>query len=255
MPSSLHHACHGAGDPLLLLHGLGSSSADWQLQVSVFARRYRVLTVDLPGHGRSPRPAGPLTVAAMAEAVAALLAERAEPPAHVVGLSLGGCVALALALQHPARVRTLTLVNTFARLRPAGLRGARRMAARLGLLLAAPMPTMAAYVARGLFPRPEQRPLYEEAAARLARNPRGAYLAAIGAIARFDVLPRLGALRCPTLILAGDRDQTVPLAAAHALQAAIPGARLRLIADSGHATPYDQPQAFNAAVLAFLAEH
>ena len=188
----------------------------------------------------------------MAEAVAALLA---EPPAHVVGLSLGGCVALALALQHPARVRTLTLVNTFARLRPAGLRGARRMAARLGLLLAAPMPSVAAYVARGLFPRPEQRPLYEEAAARLARNPRGAYLAAIHAIARFNVLPRLGALHCPTLILAGNCDQTVPLAAAHALQAAIPGARLRLIADSGHATPYDQPQAFNAAVLAFLAEN
>ncbi len=250
-PLSHHH--HGSGDPVLLLHGLGSSAADWQLQVPVFAERYRVLTLDLPGHGRSPAPAGRLTVEGMAEQVAALLAQHAEPAVHTVGLSLGGCVALTLALRHPARVRSLTLVNTFARLRPAGMRGAWRLATRLCLLAAAPMPTVAAYVARGLFPLPEQRPLYAEAAARLSRNPRRAYLAAVRAVALFNVLPSLGAVRCPTLVVAGDRDQTVPRAAAHTLHAGIRGAALRLVPNSGHATPYDQPATFNAVVLEFLA--
>jgi pimeloyl-ACP methyl ester carboxylesterase len=249
----LHYesAGHGLG-VILLLHGLGSSSADWELQILALSEHHRVLTVDLPGHGRSPRPRGAWTVEDMAAQVAALLAALDEPPANVVGLSLGGCVALALALDHPEYVRSLVLANTFARLRPAGLRGAGRMAARLGLLLTAPMPRVAAYVARGLFPRPEQQPLYDEAVARLGRNPRGSYLAAIRAIGRFNASHRLAAIRCPTLVVVGDRDQTVPRAAALALHRGIPGAEFRLITDSGHATPYDQAAAFNEAVLSFL---
>lgn len=251
---SLYYESQGSGDtPVLLLHGLGSSSADWELQLPAFAARYRVLTLDLPAHGRSPAPRGPLTVEGMAAAVAALLAQLELPPVHLVALSLGGCVALTLALDHPGYVRSLTLVNTFARLRPAGLRGAGRLAVRLGLLAAAPMPTLAAFVARGLFPLPEQRPLYDQAVARLARNHRRSYFAALQAIARFNVTHRLAALRCPTLILAGDRDQTVPRSAALTLHRGIPGAQFRLVANSGHATPYDQAAVFNALVLEFLA--
>jgi 3-oxoadipate enol-lactonase len=253
-PSLYYETCGTGPATVLLLHGLGSSSADWELQLPRFAERYRVITLDLRGHGRSPRPRGRLTVEGMAADVAALLEQLAVPPVHVVGLSLGGCVALALALDQPARVRSLTLVNTFARLRPAGLRGAGRLAARLGLLVTAPMPAVAAYVAHGLFPRPEQQPLYDEAVTRLARNTRGSYLAAIGAIGRFDVTRRLGAIRCPALIIAGDRDQTVPRAVAQALHRGLPRAQFRLIADSGHATPYDQAEVFNKVVLGFLQE-
>jgi pimeloyl-ACP methyl ester carboxylesterase len=183
--------------------------------------------------------------------VAALLA--AEPPAHVVGLSLGACVALRLALQAPARVRTLTLVNPFARLRPGSPGDVARMLTRLVLLGVAPMTTLAAHVARRLFPGPEQRALYEAAVARLAGTPRGAYAAALRAVARFDARGQLGAIRRPTLIVAGDRDTTVPLEAKVALAEAITGARLIVVPGSGHATPYDQPAAFNRVLLDFLA--
>ena len=237
---------------LLFLHGLGSSAADWALQVPVFAARYRVLTVDLPAHGRSPAPAGRLRIEGMAAEVVALLAELGEGPVHVVALSLGGCVALALALDHPACVRSLTLTNTFARLRPAGVRGAWRLVQRLGLIATAPMPAVAAFVAGGLFPKPEQRPYYEEAVARLARNSRRSYFAAMQALARFNALGRLSAIRCPTLILAGDRDQTVPRSAALALHRGIAGSALRIIKDSGHATPYDQAAVFSEVVMEFL---
>jgi pimeloyl-ACP methyl ester carboxylesterase len=252
----LHHVSTGTGPPLVLLHGLGSSANDWELQAPAFQPFFRVIAVDLPGHGRSPLSAagrGLLTVPGMADAVAELLGALADGPADVLGLSLGGCVAQALAARHPERVRRLVLVNTFARLQPAGRHGAARMAQRLGLLLAAPMGTVAAHVALGLFPRPEQQAFYDQCVERLGRNRRRAYLAALLAIARFDSRPWLPGLRCPALVVVGDRDQTVPRAAALALHRAIPGAELALIQDSGHATPIDQAQAFNEVVLGWLA--
>ena len=192
---------------------------------------------------------------AMAADVAALLSALEAPPAHVVGLSLGGCVALTLALDHAALVRSLTLVNTFARLTPAGPRGALRGLARLGLLACAPMRVVAVHVARGLFPRPDQRELYLAAVASLASNSRRTYFASLRALASFNVRRRLAELRCPTLVMAGDRDTTVPLAAKRRLQRSIPGAELIVVDDSGHVTPCDQADRFNALLLRFIDLH
>lgn len=222
------------------------------MQVPAFEKRYRVILIDLPGHGCSPLPGRRPTVEAMADAVGATLDSLDVARAHAVGLSLGGCVALAFALRAPGRVRSLTLVNAFARLRPAGLRGAWRMAVRLALLTAAPMTVVAAHVARNLFPRPEQRDLYAAAVASLSRTPRAGYIAAVRALACFDARDQLAFLRCPTLIVAGAMDRTVPLEAQRALAHAIPGARLTVVPDSRHATPHDQPDLFARLVLAFL---
>ena len=244
-----------SGPPVVLLHGLGSSSADWPEQQDVLERDYRVIAVDLPGHGASPLPAGPLTVEGMAAAVGALLAALDEPPAHVLGLSLGACVALRLALAAPARVRSLTLVNPFACVQAGGPGDVVRLAQRVLLLGTRPMSAMAAHVARRLFPWPEQRPLYEAAVVSLAATPRAVYFAALRALARFDARGQVAAIRQPTLIVAGDRDTSVPLAAKLTLAAAMPRARLLIVPASGHATPHDQPEIFNRALLEFLAAH
>ena len=247
---ALHYEVAGAGSPVLFLHGLGSSAGDWALQAPAFAVRHRVITLDLRGHGQS-RFRGRLTIPEMADDVAVLLRQLGGP-AHVVGLSMGGCAALALGILHPELARSLTLVNTFARYQPPGDGGLRRVAKRLWLLLTAPMPRVAAYIAAGLFPKPEQRPLVEAAIASLGQNSRRTYWEAIQAIRRFDARAGLGTIRCPVLVVLGDRDQTVPRAAGEALAAGIPGAQKWVAADSGHATPMDQPEAFNARVLAFI---
>jgi pimeloyl-ACP methyl ester carboxylesterase len=246
----LHYEIAGQGTPVIFLHGLGSSADDWALQVPTFAARHQTITLDLRGHGQSPCR-GPLSIPQMAGDVAELL-KHLSLRAHVVGLSLGGCVAISLGADHPDRARSLTLVNTFARYRPIGLRGLRRGVARLWLLQTRPVQDMAAFVARGLFPRPEQRPLYEAAVASLSRNSRETYRAAIAAIWRFDARTRLADIRCPTLVVLGERDETVARASGEALARGIPGARRWLVADSGHATPMDQPEVFNATVLEFL---
>jgi 3-oxoadipate enol-lactonase len=251
--ASLHYTLRGrAGPAVVLLHGLGSSCTDWPEQQAVLQERYRVIAVDLPGHGRSSLPPEPLTVERMAREVAALLARLGEGPAHVLGLSLGACVALRLALAAPAQVRSLTLVNAFARLQLAGPGDLARLALRMLLLGTAPMSAVAAHVARRLFPWPEQRALYEGAVASLAATPRSAYFAAMRALAWFDARGQVAAIRHPTLIVAGDRDTSVPLGAKVALAAAIPRARLLVVPASGHATPHDQPEAFNRALLEFL---
>ncbi|MDW8326914.1 MAG: alpha/beta fold hydrolase [Anaerolineales bacterium] len=247
----LHYETYGAGTPVVFLHGLGSGADDWALQVPAFAKRHHVITVDLRAHGRS-RHEGALTVEQMAGDVAALLEHLGAAPAHVVGLSLGGCVALAHGIHHSEQVRSLTLVNTFARFQSAGVGGLWRGVRRLWLLQFRPIRELAEFVASELFPKPEQKDLRESAIASLSRNSRETYRAALRAILRFDVRAQLGNIRCPTLVVIGERDRTVPRAAGELLARAIPGARTLVLADSGHASPMDQPEAFNAAVLGFL---
>jgi len=248
------HGARGApGQPaIVLLHGLGSAGDDWPLQVVAFAPRYPVITVDAPGHGRSGWLAASHNLRQMAADVAGLLEQLEEPPAHLVGLSLGGCIALQMGIDHPERTRSLVLVNSFARLRSAGWRGALRFARRLWLLAFAPMPATAEAIARGLFPKPEHREFYQAAVARLASNSKRKYWSAIRALLLFDARPHLGRVRCPALVVAGDRDLTIPLSAKVRLQQGIPSARLVVIPDSGHATAYDQAEEFNRIVLDFL---
>src|SRR5262249_33299387 len=225
--STLHHTRRGhAGPVVVLLHGLGSSSRDWEFQEAALEERYRVVAVDLPGHGGSTRCRGPVTIERMADDVATLLAEIDTEPAHVVGLSLGACVALRLGLQAPLQVRSLTLVNPFARVQPSGLRDVARLLLRLTLLGVAPVRLVGAHVARSLFPWPEQRALYEAAVASLGATSRRGYAAALRALAQFDARGQVAAVRRPTLVVAGDRDGMIPLVSKLRLAAAIPGARI-----------------------------
>ena len=254
--TTLHHTRRGhSGPAVVLLHGLGSSCRDWEFQEVALETCYRIIAVDLPGHGNSAPPRVAVTIEDMADEVSALLGALDEEPAHVVGLSLGACVALRLGLQSPSRVRSLTLVNPFARVQPTGPRDVARLLLRLTMLGVAPMRMVGAHVARGLFPWPEQRALYEAAVTSLGATSRRGYASALRALAQFDARGQVAAIRRPTLVVAGDRDTMVPLAPKLRLAAAIPSARIVVVPASGHATPYDQPATFNRVLLEFLAAH
>ena len=167
----------------------------------------------------------------------------------MLGLSLGGCVALQFAVDNPERTQRLVLVNTFARLRSSGASSLRSRLTRLYAALR-DMDRLAHYVGTSLFDDPEyQRITYE----RMRRNDLGAIRRTMIAILRFNLLDELDRIQSPTLVLAGDRDKTVPRRCAYEMTTRISNARFRTIADAGHALPYDQPEAFLASTLDFLS--
>src|SRR5437870_12883303 len=109
----LYYEEHGRGGPLLLIMGLAADSTAWMFQVPDFARRYRTIAFDNRGVGRSSRPPGPYTIHQMADDAAGLLDALRIARAHVLGVSMGGSIAQALALRHPERARGLVRARTY----------------------------------------------------------------------------------------------------------------------------------------------
>jgi pimeloyl-ACP methyl ester carboxylesterase len=242
----------GTGEPVVLLHGLGSRGADWDLQQRALSGQYRVLALDLRGHGESPHPTGAWEMADFAEDVAALLRERGTGPAHLVGLSLGGMVAFQLLADHPDLVRSAVIVNSGPAFPGRTLLGRLLIWSRLLLLRWKGLPALGNTIARRLFPKPEQQDMQRRFMAGFVRNDPGSYARTLRAIQQFDVAAAARRIRVPVLAISGDRDYT-PVEAKAAWVRGIPGARLLAIPDSGHATPIDQPDALNVALLQFLA--
>ena len=108
----LYYEVAGQGEPIVFVHGLGSSTRDWQSQVEFFSESHRVVTVDLRGHGQSSKPAKDYSIHQFADDLGQLLEKTENTPAHVVGLSLGGMVAMELAVSRPNLVRSLVIVNS-----------------------------------------------------------------------------------------------------------------------------------------------
>jgi 3-oxoadipate enol-lactonase len=238
---------------VLLLHGLGATSGSWQEVMRWLGESgFRVLAPDMPGFGDSSYP-GHTSIAEMARDTAELLERLEAGPAHVVGISLGGTVAQQLALDHPRRVRSLVLINTFARLCPEGLRAWVYFMLRLFLVHTLGLGVQARLVGRYMFPRPEQaelrRQLYEQV---IRANPR-AYRATMRALWRFDVEERLSEIKTPTLIVTGAQDTTVSPKNQQILVAQIAGARHVAVANANHAVPADQPEEFRRVLAEFLA--
>lgn len=248
---NLNYHEQGQGEPLLFLHGLGSQGEDWAFQVPFFAPSYRVITVDLRGHGASDKPTGPYSVAMMAEDVVGLLDALNIESAHIVGLSMGGMIAFQLVVDRPERVRSLVIVNSGPALVPRNVGERLRIQQRLLLARLFGPARTGKFLSKRLFPKPEQEALREQFVERWAMNDRDAYLAALRAIVGWGVMERIGEIRCPVLVVSGDRDYT-PRDVKEAYTARIPGARFLLIEDSGHATPIDQAGPFNRMVLDFL---
>ncbi|MDH7487962.1 MAG: alpha/beta hydrolase [Anaerolineae bacterium] len=248
----LHYEEVGAGEPLLFIHGLGSSGRDWEMQVPFFASEYRVVVFDLRGHGESDKPRGPYTMPQFAEDTAGLIEALGIAPAHVVGISLGGMIAFQLAIDRPDLVRSLVIVNSGPEFVARTFRERLAVLQRFLVVRLVGMRKMGEILAPRLFPKPEQGALREMLVERWAANDPRAYRDAMRAIVGWSVADRLGEIDIPTLVVAADEDYT-PVSTKEAYVAKIPRAELAVIRDARHAVPVERPDEFNAAVGAFLA--
>jgi 3-oxoadipate enol-lactonase len=250
----LHYEIQGAGHPIVLIHGLGSSARDWEFQVPEFCKNYQVVTFDLRGHGLSDKPPGPYSIPLFASDTAGLLKALKLEPAHIVGISLGGGVALQLAIDAPALAKTLVVVNSGPAIVGTGDEGQKEIDARIALVEKMGMRGMGQALAARLFPKPEHASLAATFVDRWAENDPRAYVDALQSMVGWNVTDRLGSIRCPTLVVSADQDYS-PVALKQAYVKLMPDAELVVIADAHHAVPLEQPQAFNAALEKFLAKH
>ena len=257
----------GHAEPIMLLPGIIATHRYFAKSIAPLAHRFRVVAPDLPGFGRSDKPDAPYSIDWFADVVAALLDAKKIERAHVVGNSLGGQIAMAMALRHPTRIARLVLVapsgigtRWLAPARPF-IDGIERVVPRLAALRGVsrePAARFMGLVFRHTFPgRPDL-------AARYLRGYRRAieseeypkYLRALlrsveGCLAR-PLLDEARRIPHETLILWGRRDRIVPCASASLLQRNMPRARLLVYEGSGHVPMEDDPERFNRDVLAFL---
>ena len=250
---SLHYEEYGRGDPVLLVHGLGSSCRDWEYQIPALAAQYRVIAVDVRGHGRSDKPHERYSIPGFSADIEALLDHLQPGPMHLVGLSMGGMIGFQLAVDHPQLLKSLTIVNSAPEVKIKNFSDVRQFAKRWLLARLFSMQAIGKALGKNLFPKPEQADLRHKIAKRWAQNEKRAYLASFSAIVGWGVQEQLSRIQCPTLIITADRDYT-PVALKQAYTRLIPDARLVVIDDSRHATPLDQPDAFNRTLLDFLGK-
>jgi 3-oxoadipate enol-lactonase len=250
----LHSRVQGCGRPVVLLHpaGLDHHAMDGVAQALAAAPAHvrQVVSADLRGHGRSPDAAPGTPLADYAADVAALIERVCTEPAIVLGLSFGGMVAQELALRHPEAVAGLVLCGctaTFAdELRPL-LRRRGTDALRDGMAS-----VVDATLDRWLTPAARHGTLADGIGAALLRNEPSNWCATWHAIAGHDALARLGALRLPAAVIAGELDAATPAAASRQLAGAISGARWMCVSGAPHMMQMECAAGFNAAVEAFL---
>lgn len=249
----LHYEDYGHGAPVLLVHGLGSSTRDWEYQVPELARHYRVIALDVRGHGRSDKPRERYSIQGFAEDVAALIEHLQLAQVHLVGISMGGMIGFQLGVDRPELLKSLCIVNSGPEVKAKSPRDYIEIAKRWTLSRLLSLDTIAKALGKLLFPKQEQEELRQKILVRWPQNDKRAYLASLDAIIGWGVRERLARISCPTLVVTADRDYT-PVAQKQAYVDEMPNARLLVIEDSRHATPLDQPEQFNSSLLAFLAE-
>lgn len=241
----------GAGDPVLLVHGLGSSTEDWEPQMEALARDFRVVAYDVRGHGRTAKPRGSYSVSQFAADAAALIGALKLGPVHLVGLSMGGMIAFQLAADHPELVRSLVIVNSGPEMVLKTFKERLGIMQRRLIVRMMGMRKMGEVLADRLLPGSEHAARRGVFADRWARNDKNAYLRALSALVGWSVTAKLPTIRQPVLVVTADQDYT-PVAWKQWYTSLMPNARLAVIPESRHMMPVERPQLFHDELIPFL---
>lgn len=252
----IHYETHGAGEPVLLIMGLGSNAYGWHRTIPWLAERYQVVAFDNRGTGRSDVPDGAYSIAQMAADAAAVLDAAGHATAHICGASLGGMIAQRFALAYPSRLRSLILICTT----PGGRRAVRASdEVAAGLVQGGEDPATVyrrnAWFLYGEDTRTRHPERIEEDLVQRAKipTPPAGYLGQLQAAMQHDTWDELSAVTAPTLVLHGDADLLVPTGNGMLLAERIAGAELVLVPGAGHMLQSDGGDVVHDAVLAFLA--
>lgn len=233
---------------VLLIGSLGATRAMWSPQLPTLTENYQVIAVDVRGHGDSPAPEGPYTMDALAADVLAVLDAESVEKAHVVGLSLGGAIAQTLALDHPDRLDSLTLISTAPKFgtKQAWLDKA-ELVDREGTQALAPTVVRNWFTDQCFEAQPD---LPQSFADTISATSDTGYAGCCGALASFDSRERLASISVPTLVIAGEQDTSTALEVVHSLHDGIPASAMATFSPAKHLVNVEQSALVNAALMA-----
>ena len=245
----------GNGAPIIFLHGIGGNSRNWVEQLPAIGTRFRAIAWDARGYGDSEDYPEALRFTDFADDIGRLLDHLAVPAAHLVGLSMGGRIALDFFEQAPQRVLSLGLIDTFA-----GYDESFTPAAREKFIELRRKPLLEGKEPRDIAPAVAKTLVSSRASPAhiaalvdsMGRLHKESYIKTIEAMTRYERVADLSRIRVPTLIVVGDQDRLTPPSVAREMAAAIPGSSLVILRNAGHLANIEQPELFNRVLLDFL---
>lgn len=241
----------GSGPTLVFLHGAGDQAGTWAPVVHAFAGQYRLLILDLPGHGESEPHEGPLSLGTMVEGLSGVLNRKADQPVILVGNSMGGWLALLCARERPEQVARVVIVNggplspdllvaprTDLSLMPADREAARRLMNALRDPSSPPVPDF----------------ILDDIARRAGTGPISRMPTSPGEYLKYLLMGQLGEIATPVEILWGESDQLLRLDYAQRLDMALAASRLTQIPKCGHIPHLECPEQFTSALKHVMAQ-
>lgn len=237
---------------VVFLHAVGYDLTYWGGQIAALNGDYNLVAFDLPGHGRSTGDAADWSFDRVASVVAKLIEEVSDGPVHLVGLSFGGMIAQATVLARPDLIRSLTLMGTasqFSEEARAGMKARAEATRQSGMAAVLPSSLDRWFTPETRARRPD---LIDRVTKTILGDDPAVHAAIWDMISEFDVHDRLGEVRCPTLVLVGERDPSTPPSAASVLAEGIPGARMVVLPNASHMIQLEAPEAVNAELKGFL---
>lgn len=249
-----YYELHGReGAPWLVFsHSLACNVRMWDPQVEAFRERFRILLYDTRGHGQSAAPRGPYSLEGLADDLAALLKQLRIQRPHFVGLSMGGMIGQTAALRFPDLFQTLTLADTTSRYPAEALPlwEARVRTAETQGLQPLVQPTLERWFTEDFRKRAPEK--VAQIGKAIAATPVAGYVGCSQAIPRINLTARLKDIRCPVLVLCGDKDPGTPPQMSREIHENLPGSKLAMIPDAAHLANVEQPGHFNRALEEFL---
>ncbi|HLH22922.1 MAG TPA: alpha/beta fold hydrolase [Chloroflexota bacterium] len=248
----LYYQTVGDGRTLAFAHSLGMDHSLWAAQERDFADCYRVLTFDARGHGASDKPPGPYSVEQFGEDFYGVLRAAGVERAVVIGLSMGGMAAQALAAAHPEAVEALVLADTtcwYGETAAQDWEPRARAAEEKGLASLLDFQLTRWFADRTRAERPD---LVEQARRVFLANDVAAYAASCRALGAMDLRRKTDTIRCPTLVLVGAEDYATPPAMAEDLHRRIPGSELVVLPGVRHLSAVEAPEVVDAHITRLL---
>jgi 3-oxoadipate enol-lactonase len=244
----------GSGEIVIFLHGIGGNRRNWRDQIPAFAEHFKAVAWDARGYGDSDDYEGPLDFRSYADDVVRVFDHFGVARGTIVGLSMGGRIAMDFAARYPQRLKSLVLCDThkgfggFSEEKKAAF-----IAARKEPLVNGKEPKdIAGPVARTLIGPKASQEAFDALVDSMTRLHKESYIKSIEATVRMDVRSDLGTIKVPTLVVVGGADRLTTVEMAQEMAAEIPGAELAVIADAGHLVNIEEPEQFNRLVIGFL---